>query len=393
MNTNLSSPEFFSISESGPVYNLLAKLHLNQNKLKLIVAFLCITWLPLVIITAFEGTLFTGGSQSFLADIAMQVRFLAALPMLILIGAGIDSKVIDVEKYFSETLMKDPEQQLVLAKILRGAWKMANSALAEIMLLLILITVTISVGQGGMFNAAQGAAGSWKYALHDGNLVLGIAGRWSNFISIPLFQFLILRWFWRYFIWTVMLLRLSFTRLGLQATHPDKAGGLSIIMLAQKYFSFIFVAICVVVSGELMAKLIKDPGAFESIRSDGIAYILVCLVAVLIPPVFFVRKLVNTKETGLLKLSKLGNSISKKFEEEWVNEEPVENKTKEAVVSTSDLQDYDTIYVSLEDLRFVPFTIRDVIAQIILLLIPFLPILFIHFSVFELLQKLFGLLM
>ena len=393
MNTNQSSPEFFSISESGPVYQVLRKLHLNQNKIKLVIAFLCITWLPLVIITAFEGTLYTGGRQSFLADIAMQVRLLAALPMLILIGAGIDNKVLEVGKYFSETLMKDAIQQLVLSKILRGAWKMANSAVAEIMLLLILITVTISVGQGGMFNVAQGAAGSWKYALHDGNHVLSYAGRWSNYISIPLFQFLILRWFWRYFIWSLMLLRLSFTRMSLQATHPDKAGGLSIIMLAQKYFCFIFVAISVVISGELIAKLINDPDSFESIRRDGIAYILIWLVVVLLPPVFFVRKLINTKEEGLLKLSKLGNSISKKFEEEWVNDQPVENKTADAKVSTSDLQDYDTIYVSLEELRFVPFTFRDIISMIILLFIPYLPILFIHFSIVELLQKLFGLLM
>ena len=165
------------------------------------------------------------------------------------------------------------------------------------------------------------------------------------------------------------------------------------IMLAQKYFCFIFVAISVVISGELIAKLINDPDSFESIRRDGIAYILIWLVVVLLPPVFFVRKLINTKEEGLLKLSKLGNSISKKFEEEWVNDQPVENKTADAKVSTSDLQDYDTIYVSLEELRFVPFTFRDIISMIILLFIPYLPILFIHFSIVELLQKLFGLLM
>lgn len=393
MNTNQSGPEYFSISESGPVYRGFNKLHLNQNKIKLVAAFLCITWLPLVIITAFEGTLVTGGPQSFLADIAMQVRLLAALPMLILIGAGIDSKVLEVWKYFSETLMKDATLQLVLSKILRVAWKMANSAVVEIMLLFILIAVTISLGQGGMFNAAQGTASSWKYAVHDGSQVLSYAGRWSNFVSIPLFQFLILRWFWRYFIWSLMLFRLSCTRLSLQATHPDKACGLSIIMLAQKYFSLIFVAISVVISGELIAKLINDPSSFESIRSDGIAYILIFLLIVLLPPVFFVRKLVNTKEDGLLKLSKLGTSISKKFEEEWVNDGPVENKTEGAKVSTSDLQDYDTIYVSLEDLRPFPFTLRDVISMSIVLFIPYLPLLIIHFSVGELLQKLFGLLM
>jgi hypothetical protein len=392
MNTYQSSPEFFSISKSGPVHHALAKMHLDKNKKKLVGLFLCIAWLPLVIITAFEGTLFTGGQHSFLADVAMQVRLLLGIPMLLLIGAGIDSKVIEVKKYFSDTLMKDKEQQLILARILRRAWKMANSAIAEFMLLLILIAVTISVGHGGLFNAEQGATGSWKLALHDGNQVLSNAGRWSSFISIPLYQFMLLRWLWRYVVWAVLLFRLSLTRLSLQATHPDKAGGLGVIMLAQKYFCFIFVAMSTVISGELIAKLIKDPGSFAGIRGEGISYILICLLLVLIPPVFFARKLVTTKEEGLMKMSKLGTHISNKFEMEWINDLPVEKKTTDAMVSTSDLQDYDTIYVSLEQLRMVPFTLQNIITLIILLFIPYLPILFIHFSVLELLQKLFGML-
>ena len=393
MDTNQTSPEFFSMSESGPVHHALAKMYPDKNKKKSVLLFLGITWLPLVIINAFEGTLFTGGQQSFLADVAMHVRLLVGLPMLLLIGAGIDKKVTDVEKYFSETLMKEKEQQFVFAKILKGTKKLANSAIAEIILLLILIAVTISVGHGGLFNAEQGGTESWKLAVNEGNQVLSYAGRWANFISIPVYQFLILRWLWRYIIWAILLFRLSLTRLSLQATHPDKAGGLGIILLAQKYFNLIFIAISIVISGELIARLIKDPDAFPGIRSDGIAYILICLILVLLPPVFFARKLINTKEEGLLKLSKLGTSLSNQFEEEWINDLPVENKTTNAKVSTSDLQDYDTIYVSLEELRLVPFTARDVIAMAIPLFIPYIPILFVHFSIGELLQKLFGILM
>jgi hypothetical protein len=93
-----------------------------------------------------------------------------------------------------------------------------------------------------------------------------------------------------------------------------------------------------------------------------------------------------------MKLSKLGSSISHEFEKEWLNDIPVEKKTTEANVSTSDLQDYDTIFVSLEDLHLIPFTIRDTISITVVLFLPYIPILFLHFSVGELLQKLFGML-
>src|SRR4249920_773241 len=133
MNTGQQFPENFSLSESGPVHHALKKMHLDKNKRTLVLVFLCVSWLPLLIITAFEGTLYTRGLNSFLADVALQVRLLAGIPLLLLIGAGINNKVIEVRTYFSDTLMKDKEQQLVLNNILRWTGKLANSALAEIL--------------------------------------------------------------------------------------------------------------------------------------------------------------------------------------------------------------------------------------------------------------------
>jgi hypothetical protein len=393
MDTNQSSPDFFSISEGGPVHQAQKKMHLDKNKRTLVIVFLCITWLPLLIGTALDGTLFTGGLNSFLGDVAMQVRLLVSIPMLLLISVAIENKVTGLQKYFSETLMKDKEQQLVLAKIFRGTNKLANSALAEILLLLIVVFVTLTFGKGGFFNLEMGTAVSWKHAVKDGNQAMSFAGNWAGLISIPVYQFLLLRWLWRYIVWSLFLLRLSFSRMNLLATHPDKAGGLGIIVIAQKYFCLIFVTSGIIISGELTARLLRDPGTFAAIRGEAIGYILLCLFLVLLPMVFLARKLINTKEEGLLKLSKLGTGLSNKFEEEWINDLPVESKTTDAKVSTSDLQDYDTIFASLEELRIVPFTIRDVIVLTVMLLIPYIPILFIHFSIFELLEKLFGVLM
>jgi hypothetical protein len=252
-----SSPEFFSISESGPVYKALLKLNLFNNKKRMLIVFLCITWLPLLIISAIEGTLYQAGQDTFLQDIAMHVRLLLALPMLLLIGIGIDEKVIEVKKYFSGTLMRDNDQQQVLSKVLKGTHKLINSAFAELILFLIVIIATISIGKGGVFNAEHQETGSWKFAFTDGKQALSYAGAWADYFSIPVYQFLLLRWLWRYIVWAVLLFRLSFTRLSLLATHPDKAGGLSLLMHAQKYLNMIFVTVSLVISGELFAKLLK----------------------------------------------------------------------------------------------------------------------------------------
>jgi hypothetical protein len=392
MDTNQHSPEYFSISEGGPAHNAFVKMRLHKNQKKLILVFLCVTWLPLVIITAIDGTLYSGVQLPFLKDIAMQMRLLVALPILLLIKFIIDGKVIDLEKYFFYTLMSDNEQRLTLIKIFNRTRKLANSILAEIIMLLIVIAATISFVKTGFFSGLQSGTESWMSNEIE-NHTLSVAGKWVVFISIPVFQFLLLRWIWRYIVWVLHLSSISRSRLNLQPTHPDRAGGLGIIVHTQKYFSLVFVGFSIVVSGEMCAHLLRDPEAFPGIRGEVIGCIIICLFLLLLPMVFFTGKLIKTKHDGLLKLSNLGASMSNKFEEDWINDKPIENKVAERSVGTSMLYDYSGVYRSLEELRPVPITLKDVISMAAILFIPYIPIVFIHFSVGELLQKLVGLLL
>jgi hypothetical protein len=82
MKNNLAS-ENFSLSEGGPFHNALVKMRLSDKQGKLVLVILCITWLPLVIITFIEGTLYSGIQLSFLKDVAMQARLLVALALFV----------------------------------------------------------------------------------------------------------------------------------------------------------------------------------------------------------------------------------------------------------------------------------------------------------------------
>src|SRR4051812_18663569 len=95
----------FSLSAGGPLNNIKVRMRLNPQQRKLAIAVLCITWVPLVIITAIEGSLYSGSELPFLQDVAMQARLLVALQMLLLIKTGVDTKVTAVIKYISETLL------------------------------------------------------------------------------------------------------------------------------------------------------------------------------------------------------------------------------------------------------------------------------------------------
>ena len=391
MDSSEQQHQYFSLSEGGPAHSLLCKMHVYQNRKKLLLFFFCITWLPLLILSAIEGTCFTG-IHPFLEDIAMQIRFLLALPMLLLLGSGIDARVIAVKRYVSETLMSGEEQQRVFARIVRDSRKLAWSTTTELVLLLIVVAITIGHGKGGLLVGST-TSGTWMFATIEGKNVLSHAGQWAVFFSIPIFQFMVLRGFWRYIVWSIMLFRFSNANMDLQATHPDKAAGLGILMLAQKSFCSFFIAISIVASGELIARLLADPNSFGSIRKDGLGYIILFVVLIFLPLLFFIKKLIMVKEEGLIRLSRTGTNMSHRFERDWVNDLSIENKVEDAVVDPSTMQDYDTVFVSLEEMQMVPFALKDVIVITIMLFLPYLPIIVLHFSVAELLERLLGLLM
>lgn len=377
--------EYFSISEGGPFNRAVQKIGLNTNAKQIVVA-LCITWLPLLIITAFEGTIDSGVSVPFLKDVSIHVRLLVVLPVLLTIKEIINSKSIDLERYFSNTLMNDAEKQVVLNKELKRVKRLINSGVPEIIFLLIIIALTISPLKGGLLSEST----SWRF--ERGDTTLSFAGKWVVFISIPIFQFLILRWLWRYIIWALFLFRLARTPLNLQPTHPDQVAGLGIVADVHKYFGLIFLAINIIASGEMVTRILENPNSFQAIRGEAIANVAICVVLLFLPLFFFIIKLIMTRHYALMDLGNLGTTLSGKFEEEWLRNIPIEKKVLEGKVSTNTLQDYSSIYRSTEKMRSVPFRLSDVVMVILILFIPYIPILLIHFSIIELLQKLFGLL-
>ena len=393
MNADDYALDDFSISKGGPINYALLKLGLKMNQVKLLVAGLCFTWLPLVILTTIEGTLYSGSPLPFLDDIAMQARILLALPMLIMIKAPIDYKSIAVLKYITGALLSPEDRSTFLTTTLRKCRALTSSILTDIILLLIVIVATLSLVKSGVYSGLKIDTSSWMASMTNGQQSLSLAGKWTVFISIPIFQFVMLRWLWKYIIWIYLLFRLSQTRLKLMPTHSDRAGGLGIIILAQRSYSMIFMALSIVLSGQLIAQLLQEPDSVIVIRNVVIAYVVLSLFLIICPLLFFIGKLLKTKHQGLFHLSNLGAELSRKFEDDWISKKPIEERIEENPVDPSMLYDYESMYDLLQQFRIVPVTIRDVIGIGIPILLPFIPILFVLFSAGELFKKIIELMM
>jgi hypothetical protein len=89
--------ENFSITRGGPLHGLLVRLGYAGDEWQLVVRrtlfAVIITWLPLFVLSVVEKQAF--GHQitiPFVRDFAVNVRFLIALPILILAERGIDQR-------------------------------------------------------------------------------------------------------------------------------------------------------------------------------------------------------------------------------------------------------------------------------------------------------------
>ncbi len=391
-NKRNNTPDF-EIPGAGTLYNLLRKIPFLNSQRKIAVLGIGITWLPIAILSGINGTLFSGVEMPFLSDVAMQARLLLALPMLIIIKTVIDDKVKDVLIYMGIEFLNAEDRQQLITNRFRRANQLITSVFAEIVMLVIVIIATVSMVKGGIYSTLEEGTTSWMVTVEDNREQLSMAGYWAVLVSIPIIQLIILRWFSRYIAWIILLFHISKSNLKLIATHADKAGGLGILILAQRSFNLFFVAITIIFASELTATLLLHPEAFDMIRSEAIAFIIVCLFLLIIPLTFFSGKLFRVKNEGLLQLGNLSADLSRKFEREWVNDVPVDKVLMQKEIDPSLVYDYSEMYASLQELRVIPITLRDIAGMAFVLFLPFVPIIFIHFSVAELLQKVAGILL
>ncbi len=106
----------------------------------------------------------------------------------------------------------------------------------------------------------------------------------TSFVSRPLFQFLLLRWYFRLFIWTRFLWQISRLELNLIPTHPDRAVGIGFLAGSSAALSPLLLAHGAMFAG-LMANPIFFTGAkLTDFKLEIVGGVVAALMLVLGPP-------------------------------------------------------------------------------------------------------------
>ena len=264
--------------------------------------------------------------------------------------------------------------------------RLRDSVIAEAGLVVLSIIAMVA----GVRVDLPGDVSSWRTI----GGVLTWAGVWYAAVSLPIFQFLWWRWCWRVVIWTILLWRMSRLNLRLVATHPDLAGGLGYLGVAQSHFGTFVLALSAVLSASFAEQVLFDGRQLEAFLPLIAGHVFLTLLAFLGPLLVFTPRLLAVKRRGLREYSVVAAAYTHLFEEKWVVRG--HEGTGESLLGSGDIQslaDLANSFSVVRYMRLAPFGPALVLTLVASALAPMAPLLFLQFSPEELFRDLVKVLM
>lgn len=328
-----------------------------------------------------------GVSIPFLMDFEVHIRFLVAMPLLIVSELIVHQRIRPVVKQFLERRMIPVDATARFEAAVASATRLRNSVTAEVLLIALVFGVGVLV-IWRHYVVLETA--SWFTVQTDSGLKLSFAGIWYGYVSVPLFQFLLIRWYFRLCIWMRFLWQVSRIRLSLVPTHPDRVGGLGFLSNSAYAFMPLALAHGALLAG-LLANRITYLGATLPAFKAEVAVVVVfteCLV--LAPLCVFTTQLADAKRIGLREYGTLAVNYVRDFDSKWLRGGA---PTDEPLLGSGDIQslaDLGNSFTVVQEMRLAPVT-KDVILRLgIATLLPIAPLLLTMMPLEELLRKLVG---
>jgi hypothetical protein len=387
---DLHHPPDFSLVLGGPLFQLLRRTHLADDALMLvrqrIIVIALLAWLPLLLLSALEGNLW-GGSTGvpFLFDIEAHVRFLVALPLLVLAELVVHRRMRPLLQQFVERNLIPEHAMTRFEAAIASAFRLRNSVLAEVLLIAFVYGVGVLVvwrQYVALDTATWYATGSQ----------LSLAGMWYGYVSVPIFQFLLCRWYFRLFIWARFLWQVSRIELSLIPTHPDHLGGLSFISGQIYAFTVLAVAHGALLAGNLANRIFFLGAELTQFKVEIAVMVIFLMCVVLGPLLFFTPQLAQAKRKGSREYGVLAERYVREFDAKWVRGGAPANEQLLGSADIQSLADLGNSFSVVKEMRIVPIKRDDLLRLVGATLAPIVPLALTMMSLEDLLKKLFGVL-
>lgn len=383
----------FSLMRGGPFFELMRWLRLTDEEMGLllrrVLVIALLAWLPLLLLSALEGNLIGGtAAVPFLHDIETHVRYLVALPLFLLAEVAVHRRLCAMPQEFLERDLIPNHARARFDEAVASVSRMRDSKLAEALLLALIY------GVGIMFiwrqYIALEAATWYATSAADGSR-LTLAGMWFGFLSLPLFQFLMLRWQYRLLIWMRFLWQVSRIKLSLMPTHPDGVAGLGFFASKMRAFVPLVMAYGALLSGQIAVRIFYTGTQLTDYRIEIVMLVGFLLLELFGPLLFFTAQLEIVQRQGGREYGLLAQRYARNFDTKWLRSDaPPRN---EPLLGSADIQSLADMGNSFGVVRNMSFTLikkEGVMLIVMATLLPIAPLLLTMMPLAELVRKFVG---
>jgi hypothetical protein len=384
----------FSLVLGGPLFQLLRRARLSDDALTLakkrVIFISLFAWLPLLLLSALQGQAL-GGTVAipFLSDFEIHIRFLLALPLLIIAELVVHQRMRPVLQVFRERQIIPESEMPRFEAAVASAFRLRNSVLAELFLVALVYGFGIQVFWR-QYLALSTA--TWYATPIAGGTELTTAGTWFGYVSLPIFQFLLLRWYFRVFIWARFLWQVSRIKLNLIPIHPDRSGGLGFLGGLVYAFTPLAAAHGAMAAGPFANRIFYMGAHLTQFKAEAAVLVAAVLLMVFGPLLVFVPQLAAARRIGTREYNTLAERYVREFDQKWLRGGA---SPDEAFLGSGDIQSLADLGNSLEvvkTMRTVPVTKEAVLRLAFATLAPLVPLALTMMPLEELLKQLFGIL-
>ena len=383
----------FSLVEGGLFYRFMRMTHLSNNALmqmrQRIIVLSLIAWLPLLLLTAFEGHLLSGSvAVPFLLDFEAHIRFLLAMPLLIFAELVVHRRMNRlIQQFLKRKLIPEdavPRFQAAIA----SASRLRNSSLAEVLLVIFVYGIGILIIW--RHYVAIDVATWYAIPMADGSK-LSFAGMWYVFVSLPLVQFLLCRWYFRLFIWTRFIWQVSRIPLSLIPTHPDRVGGLGFLVTTVDVLIVLAIAHGALLAGTIANQIFFMGSTLPMFKEEIIVMVIFVQCLIIGPLLMFSPQLTEVKWKGIIDYGALYARGVRELDKRWLHGGASEKNPMAGIKEIQTITDLDGGYRVVQSMHFAPFTWRAMLYLALATLSPIVPLLLTMMPFEELLNMFFSL--
>jgi hypothetical protein len=380
----------FSLVLGGPLYQFFRKTHLEDrvedHLAWRIVIISGVVWLPLLVLSLVEGTLLESVPIPFIGDVETHVRFLVVVPLLILAELLVHLRVRGIVAQFIERRLV-PEAALErFQAALQSAMRLRNSMAAE----LLIIAIIYPLGHYLRGDVLALEYATWYAQAGDGSSTPTLAGLWFLWVSNPIYQFLLLRWYFRLFIWTRLLWQVSRIDLDLIPTHPDRNAGLGFLGGSAFALSPLLTAHGAALAGFIANSIFYAGASLIDYKLEIVALVVFLMLLAVGPLCVFAPQILAARRLGSREYGQFCAEYMRGFDRRWLHTADRDGETLLGAADIQSLADLGTAFNVVREIKPFPFGRETIIRLIAAVLVPFVPLLFTLMPLEVLLDHLIG---